>query len=87
MSELSRPSANLPPEQAIRDKSFHPTGTFVEFPLEDVETSIPARFEKVVRLYPDRVAVVTNGHVVTYGQLNGAATRCPCHSKARREWQ
>ena len=30
----------LPPEQqAIRDKCFHPSGTFVEFPIEDVETS------------------------------------------------
>jgi hypothetical protein len=31
----------LPPEQqAIRDTCFHPSGTFVEFPIEDVETSI-----------------------------------------------
>jgi hypothetical protein len=28
-------------QQAIRDKCFHPSGTFVEFPIEDVETSIP----------------------------------------------
>ena len=40
----------LPPEQrAIRNKCFHPSGTFVQFPSEDVETSIPARFEKIVR--------------------------------------
>ena len=40
---------NLPPEQeAIRARCFHPSGTFVEFPIEDVETSIPARFEKIV---------------------------------------
>ena len=43
----------LPPEQqAIREKCYHPSGTFVEFPIEDVETSIPERFEKIVRLYP-----------------------------------
>ena len=30
------------------DNCFHPSGTFVEFPIEDVETSIPARFEKIV---------------------------------------
>ena len=34
---------NLPPEQqAIREKYYHPLGTFVEFPIEDVESSIPA---------------------------------------------
>ena len=48
----------VPPEQqAIRDKCFHPSGTFIEFPIEDVETSIPARFEKIVQRYPQRIAV------------------------------
>jgi len=47
MGDRSKPPSNLPPEQeAIRAKCVHPTGTFVEFPIEDVETSIPARFEK-----------------------------------------
>ena len=51
---------NLPPEQqAIRGKCFHSSGAFVEFPMEDVETSIPARFEKIVRLHADRIAVKT----------------------------
>ena len=41
----------LPPEQeTIRAKCFHPRGTFVEFPEEDVETSIPARFELKIPL-------------------------------------
>jgi hypothetical protein len=44
---MSHSFPQTPPEQqAIRDKCFHPSGTFVEFPMEDVETSIPARFEK-----------------------------------------
>lgn len=52
MGDRSKPPSNLPPEQeAIRAKRVHPTGTFVEFPIEDVETSIPARFEKMVRLF------------------------------------
>ena len=43
MSDSQRQSFQLPPEQqAIRDKCFHPSGTFVEFPIEDVETSISA---------------------------------------------
>jgi hypothetical protein len=42
----------LPSEQqAIRDKCFHPLGTFVEFSIKDIETSIPARFEKMVGLF------------------------------------
>jgi len=54
MSDLSNKNFHLPPEQqAIRDKCFHPSGTFVEFSIEDVEASIPERFEKIVRLYPD----------------------------------
>ena len=53
-------SPPLPPEQqAIQERCFHPSGTVVEFPMEDVETSIPRRFEKIVRMYPDRIAVKT----------------------------
>jgi hypothetical protein len=52
--------SQLPPEQqAIRDRCFHPAGTFVEFPMEDVETSIPDRFAKIVRRYPNRIAIST----------------------------
>ena len=67
---------NLPPEQqAIQNKCFHPSGTFVEFPIEDVGTSIPARFEKVVRMYSDRIAVETDNECVTYEALNRSANR------------
>src|SRR5499427_2357878 len=66
----------LPPEQqAIREKCFHPSGTFVEFPLQDVEASIPERFEKIVRLYPDRIAVKSMHEQLTYSELNDAANR------------
>ncbi len=44
-----------PEQQAIRDKCFHPSGTFVEFPIEDVELSIPARLEKTAADNLDRV--------------------------------
>jgi len=67
---------SLPPEQqAIRDKCFHPSGTFVEFPIEDVKTSIPARFEKIVQRYPEYTAIKTGERVVTYAELNGIANR------------
>src|SRR5688572_24250867 len=76
MSNSLKHSFQLPPEQqAIRDRCFHPSGTFVEFPIEDVETSIPARFEKIVRIYPDRIAVEMDDERLTYEALNRAANR------------
>ena len=66
----------LPPEQeSIRAKCFHPRGTFVEFPEEDVETSIRARFEKIVRAGPDHLAIKTPEDELTYDELNSAANR------------
>ena len=76
MSDFSRLLTNLPPEQeAIRAKCFHPSRRFEEFPIEDVEKSIPDRFEKIVRRYPDRIAVKARDHAVTYAELNAMANR------------
>jgi len=75
----------LPPEQqAIRDKCFHPSGMFVEFPIEDVETSIPARFEKIVRMYPERTAIKSDDDALTYDQLNSAANQLAKEIGARQ---
>ncbi len=64
----------LPPEQqAFRDKCFHPSGTFVEFPKEEVEQSISERFEKIVSMYPDHPAVKMGDRSLTYRDLNQAA--------------
>ena len=66
----------LPPEQeAIRAKCFHPSGTFVEFPKEEIETSIPARFEKIVKTHPGRIAVSVPSETLTYEQLNRRVNR------------
>jgi amino acid adenylation domain-containing protein len=65
----------LPKQQAIRDKCFHPSGTFVKFKRAEIEQSIPVRFEQQVCNYPDRVAVKTRAHVMTYAELNRAANR------------
>ena len=76
MSNLSRPFSNLSPEQeAIRAKCFHPTGTFVEFKKEEVEQSIPERFEKIVRQYSRRLAVKNREHALTYDGLDKMANR------------
>ena len=62
---------NLPVEQqAIQAKCFHPFGRFVEFPLDDVALSIPARFEKLAAQYPSRDAVTTSDQTVTYEDLD-----------------
>jgi amino acid adenylation domain-containing protein len=61
------------PDDHIRAKCFHPSGKFIEFPREDVETSIPERFQKVVRLYSDRPAVSVADRALTYEQLNNVA--------------
>jgi amino acid adenylation domain-containing protein len=75
----------LPPEQeAIRAKCFHPSGTFVEFPKEDVETSIPERFEKMVRAHSDRLAIQSKTHSLTYETLNELANQLARAILARR---
>ncbi len=76
MSEFITDSARLPPAQkAVRAKCFHPTGAFVEFKREEVEQSIPERFEKTVRKYPDRLAIKSGDQSLTYDELNQAANR------------
>lgn len=59
----------------IREKCFHPSGEFLKFSKKDVETSIPQRFEKIVRMFPDRIAVKSKTHTLTYEDLNQAANR------------
>jgi acyl-coenzyme A synthetase/AMP-(fatty) acid ligase/acyl carrier protein len=76
MSDFYKLIADLPQEQqAIRSKCFHPAGTFVEFKKEEVEKSIPERFEKIVRDYPDRIAVKAGEQLLTFDALNNRANR------------
>ena len=60
---------------SLRDKCFHPTGTFIEFRKQDLEQSIPERFQEQVRLFPNRVAVKTEDHELTYDALNQESNR------------
>ena len=79
MSELSAYPTKLPPAlETIGAKCFHPSGTFVEFKKEEVERSIPERFEKIVQMYPDRLAVKMGDQSVTYSELNAMANRLAC---------
>jgi len=76
MNILQDDSIGIPEEQrAIRAKCIHPTGTFIPFPMEAIDQSIPELFEKQVRTCPNRLAVRTRYHVFTYDELNQAANR------------
>ena len=76
MSDSTGSIARLPSEQqAIRDRCFHPTGTFIEFPKEEIEQSIPERFEKIAVTFPGRLAVRVQEKQITYDELNRAANR------------
>jgi len=52
-----------------------PVNPFVEFEREEINQSIPARFEKQVRAHPDRIAVKSREHELTYADLNRSANR------------
>jgi amino acid adenylation domain-containing protein len=52
-----------------------PTTPFRPFLKEEVEQSIPARFESIVRRYPERLAIKTQQQSCTYEELNRAANR------------
>jgi hypothetical protein len=46
---------------------------FAHFPRSDVEQSIPARFERQARMYPDRIALDDPETALTYRDLNRLA--------------
>jgi amino acid adenylation domain-containing protein len=76
MSDIDRLITGLPLEQqAIRARCFHPSGSFIDFRKEEVEQSIPNRFEQIVAKHPDRVAIKTRNSSLTYEALNRAANR------------
>jgi amino acid adenylation domain-containing protein len=57
---------------------------FVRFRMEDVEQSIPARFERQAERYPDRLAVDDGVRAGSYTELNGRANRVAHAILARR---
>lgn len=71
-------------QQAIKAQSFRPTEKCEELPIDDVEKSIPERFEKIVRRYPNRLAVKMGNRGLTYNDLNQAANRVARAIRAKR---
>ena len=62
-------------DDPIRAKCFHRTGAFIEFSEDEIEQSIPQRFGKIVRQFPDRTAVESRRHRFTYRDLNRVANQ------------
>jgi amino acid adenylation domain-containing protein len=61
--------------QITAEREHTPTKSFIEFQREDIERSIPDRFERQVRQHPGRLAVNIDGSSLTYHELNQAANR------------
>ena len=64
-----------PPAMSIAMERVPGTSGFIHFSKEEVEQSIPARFERQVLLYPDRIAVADAESTLTYRDLNALANR------------
>ncbi len=62
-------------QQEIQARCFHPSGSWIEFPLDGVEKSAVTRFEEIVARYPERLAVKVGKEHATYAELNQAANR------------
>jgi aryl carrier-like protein len=50
------------------------TMDFIPFTHSDLELSIPARFERQVQRYPDKLAIKTRSQSLSYAELNRSAT-------------
>jgi amino acid adenylation domain-containing protein len=57
------------------ENSFSSSAPFIEFKPEEIEQSIPERFEKIVQQYPDKIAIKGKDAEVTYSELNAMANR------------
>ena len=52
------------------------------FPRAEIEQSIPARFEQVVRCFPHSIALTGNARQWTYSELNSTVNRIACAIRA-----
>lgn len=75
MVDLSKDDIDFAHQQSMQSRSVRPTNAFVEFKKEEIDQSIPDRFEKQVDRYPDRIAIKTRNQELTYKTLNQAANR------------
>lgn len=62
-------------DASLRGQGIGLGGTFKSFAREEIEHTIPARFEEQVRNYAKRVAVKSRNHEWSYEELNVRANR------------
>ena len=77
-SAAADPSLSLsafPRLPLLAHKRVEPSWPFLAFPLEEIEASLSARFEKHAAQFPERVAVSHRGKTTSYDQLNRLANR------------
>lgn len=73
-NKLLLTQTELPPEQqALHTRCYHRSGAFTEFGKEQLEKSVPERFEQIAGKYPERIALKTEDGALTYGELNAEA--------------
>lgn len=72
---MSDQPTTAPGTQRTKPRTLIPTNPFIEFKEEDLNQSVPDRFEKQVKAYPQRTAIKTDRHELTYAELNRAANR------------
>src|SRR3972149_1634976 len=62
-------------QRSIPDCRVGPPNPFIEFKKEEIEQSIPDRFEQQVQKHSDRIAVRAKCHELNYDALNKTANR------------
>ena len=76
MTDSTRPISDAYSQQlSILEQCYHPSGAFIRFEKEEIEQSIPSRFEQQVHSYPQRLAIKTQRQELTYNELNKLANR------------
>lgn len=63
------------PSETIQHLPLRVQNSSAEFDREEIERSIPERFEKQVAQHSQRIAIKTETETVTYAELNRAANR------------
>jgi len=76
LSLLSETERHHIPARAKNEcKDLRPAIPFTQWSQEDIEQSIPRRFEEQVRKHPHKIAIKSHDHEWTYAELNTAANR------------
>ncbi|UCH94102.1 MAG: AMP-binding protein, partial [Candidatus Aminicenantes bacterium] len=62
-------------DSQIEGNRVKPGNDFIPFEKTEINQSIPARFEAIVKKYPDKIALKIGAHSVTYDTLNQKANQ------------